>query len=186
MSKVIFPYTTHFFFPYWNRYQSTCCIILQNLVHVITLCWYLYKKKKKTLCWCYLQEQYWSKELSVSAVGKHNPARTETVSNAVEIPTDGTDVWEIDTRQLTVGEKVGSGSFGDLWVICLKPVPYCVLVFSWSFFSLEKIPRYKGTYFSQEVAVKFLKPERVNKEMLREFSQEVYIMRLVWMPAYNF
>ncbi|XP_059438560.1 serine/threonine-protein kinase STY17 [Corylus avellana] len=98
------------------------------------------------------KEQYWSKELSVSAVGKHNPARTETVSNAIEIPTDGTDVWEIDTRQLTIGEKVGSGSFGDL---------------------------YKGTYFSQEVAIKFLKPERVNKEMLKEFSQEVYIMRKV-------
>lgn len=98
------------------------------------------------------KEQYWSKELSVSAVTNHNPARTETVSNAVEIPTDGTDVWEIDTRQLTIGEKVGSGSFGDL---------------------------YKGTYFSQEVAIKFLKPERVNKEMLKEFSQEVYIMRKV-------
>ncbi|KAE8010692.1 hypothetical protein FH972_007037 [Carpinus fangiana] len=98
------------------------------------------------------KEQYWSKELSVSAVGKHNPARTETVSNAIEIPTDGIDVWEIDTRQLTIGEKVGSGSFGDL---------------------------YKGTYFCQEVAIKFLKPERVNKEMLKEFSQEVYIMRKV-------
>lgn len=38
--------------------------------------------------------------------------------------------------------------------------------------------RYKGTYCSQEVAIKVLKPDPVNEEMLREFSQEVYIMRL--------
>lgn len=40
-----------------------------------------------------------------------------------------------------------------------------------------RLCRYKGTYCSQEVAIKILKPERVNAEMLREFSQEVYIMR---------
>lgn len=39
--------------------------------------------------------------------------------------------------------------------------------------------RYRGTYCSQEVAIKVLKPERVSAEMLREFSQEVYIMRSV-------
>lgn len=98
------------------------------------------------------KEQYWSKELSVSSIGEHKPTMTETVPNSVEIPTDGTDVWEIDTRHLKFGGKVGSGSFGDL---------------------------YKGTYFSQEVAIKVLKPERINKEMLGEFSQEVYILRKV-------
>jgi len=39
--------------------------------------------------------------------------------------------------------------------------------------------RYRGIYCSQEVAIKVLKPERVSAEMLREFSQEVYIMRSV-------
>ncbi|KAG6646382.1 serine/threonine-protein kinase STY17-like isoform X3 [Carya illinoinensis] len=93
--------------------------------------------------------QYWSKERSVST---ENQTRIETSSNCIEIPSDGTDVWEIDVRQLKTGNKVGSGSFGDL---------------------------YKGTYFSQEVAIKVLKPERVNRRMLGEFSQEVYIMRKV-------
>jgi hypothetical protein len=48
------------------------------------------------------------------AAGGHNQRRLENFSNCVEIPTDGTDVWEIDTRQLEIGNKVGSGSFGDL------------------------------------------------------------------------
>jgi len=38
---------------------------------------------------------------------------------------------------------------------------------------------YKGTYCSQEVAIKVLKPERVNSDMQREFAQEVFIMRSV-------
>lgn len=40
--------------------------------------------------------------------------------------------------------------------------------------------RYKGTYCSQEVAIKVLKPERVNSDMQTEFAQEVFIMRFVW------
>ncbi|KAH8508161.1 hypothetical protein H0E87_010329 [Populus deltoides] len=75
-----------------------------------------------------------------------------TLLDNVQIPSDGTDVWEIDTSQLKVENKVASGSYGDL---------------------------YRGTYCSQEVAIKVLKPERVSAEMLREFSQEVYIMRKV-------
>lgn len=39
--------------------------------------------------------------------------------------------------------------------------------------------RYKGTYCSQEVAIKVLKPEQLNMDMLKEFSQEVFIMRCV-------
>ena len=38
---------------------------------------------------------------------------------------------------------------------------------------------YNGTYCSQEVAIKVLKPERVNSDMQREFAQEVFIMRSV-------
>ena len=37
--------------------------------------------------------------------------------------------------------------------------------------------RYKGTYCSQVVAIKILKPERVNSDLQKEFAQEVYIMR---------
>nr|CAD1830571.1 unnamed protein product [Ananas comosus var. bracteatus] len=70
----------------------------------------------------------------------------------VEIPKDGTDEWEIDVKLLKFGNKMASGSFGDL---------------------------YRGTYGSQDVAIKVLKPERTNMDMLREFAQEVYIMRKV-------
>lgn len=72
--------------------------------------------------------------------------------DCLQIPTDGTDVWEIDVRQLKVESKVASRSYGDL---------------------------YKGVYCSQDVAIKVLKPERLNAEMQREFGQEVYIMRKV-------
>jgi hypothetical protein len=35
-------------------------------------------------------------------------------SVSVEIPTDGVDVWEIDLKLLQFGNKVASGSNGDL------------------------------------------------------------------------
>ncbi|GAB2291902.1 Serine/threonine-protein kinase sty46, variant 2 [Dionaea muscipula] len=70
----------------------------------------------------------------------------------VEIPNDGTDVWEIDVNHLKFGNKLASGSYGDL---------------------------YKGTYCSQEVAIKVLKPERLNADLQKEFAQEVFIMRKV-------
>ncbi|MCD7463304.1 Serine/threonine-protein kinase sty46 [Datura stramonium] len=68
------------------------------------------------------------------------------------IPFDGIDVWEIEHRLLKFEYKIASGSYGDL---------------------------YKGTYCSQEVAIKILKSERLNAELQTEFAQEVYIMRKV-------
>ncbi|XP_023766449.1 serine/threonine-protein kinase STY46 isoform X1 [Lactuca sativa] len=70
----------------------------------------------------------------------------------LRIPNDGTDVWEIDPQFLTLDHKVASGSYGDL---------------------------YKGTYRSQEVAIKMLKAERIDTDMQQEFAQEVYIMRKI-------
>jgi hypothetical protein len=35
-------------------------------------------------------------------------------STSVKIPTDGGDVWEIDLKLLKFGNKVASGSNGDL------------------------------------------------------------------------
>ncbi|XP_043810046.1 serine/threonine-protein kinase STY17 isoform X2 [Manihot esculenta] len=98
------------------------------------------------------KEQSCSKQASISAASKQNETRIESIPDCVEIPSDGTDVWEIDTDHLKFENKVASGSYGDL---------------------------YRGTYCSQEVAIKILKPERVSAEMLREFSQEVYIMRKI-------
>lgn len=39
--------------------------------------------------------------------------------------------------------------------------------------------RYRGTYCGQDVAIKVLKPERLNDNLKREFQQEVFIMRYV-------
>ncbi|XP_047330384.1 serine/threonine-protein kinase STY46-like [Impatiens glandulifera] len=72
--------------------------------------------------------------------------------NHLTIPNDGKDVWEIDPRLLKFEGKVASGSYGDL---------------------------YKGTYCSQEVAIKVLNPDRVNTDLFKEFAQEVFIMRKV-------
>ncbi|KMT01324.1 hypothetical protein BVRB_9g213400 [Beta vulgaris subsp. vulgaris] len=76
----------------------------------------------------------------------------EAKGEHVAIPNDGTDVWEIDPRYLKFETKVASGSYGDL---------------------------YKGTYCSQDVAIKVLKHERLNTDLQKEFGQEVYIMRKV-------
>jgi len=58
---------------------------------------------------------------------------------------------------------------------CSASTIFGFFTFTISFFFLS----YRGTYRSQEVAIKVLKPERVNVDMQREFAQEVYIMRLV-------
>ncbi|XP_010531127.1 PREDICTED: serine/threonine-protein kinase STY17-like [Tarenaya hassleriana] len=98
-----------------------------------------------------LKDQSFQKQKSTTFF-EHGRSSNDCLPACVEIPTDGTDDWEIDMRQLKIESKVASGSFGDL---------------------------YRGTYCSQEVAIKVFKPERVNAEMLREFSQEVYIMRKI-------
>ncbi|MBA0618053.1 hypothetical protein Godav_027448, partial [Gossypium davidsonii] len=96
------------------------------------------------------KEQSYSRKSSVMT--EHVKERVVSLPSCVEIPTDGIDVWEIDARQLKIENRIASGSYADL---------------------------YRGTYCSQEVAIKVLKPEQITREMLREFSQEVYIMRFV-------
>ncbi|TYJ10108.1 hypothetical protein E1A91_A11G185800v1 [Gossypium mustelinum] len=96
------------------------------------------------------KEQSYSRKSSVMT--EHVKERVVSLPSCVEIPTDGTDVWEIDARQLKIENRIASGSYADL---------------------------YRGTYCSQEVAIKVLKPEQITREMLREFSQEVYIMRKI-------
>jgi serine/threonine protein kinase len=70
----------------------------------------------------------------------------------------GTDDWEIDNSQLKYTSKLANGSFGDL---------------------------YRGTYCGQDVAIKILKPERLNENLQREFQQEVSIMRWVPFPKFK-
>ncbi|KAM1003253.1 hypothetical protein ACFX2C_003601 [Malus domestica] len=98
-------------------------------------------------------ERPWPPTHQASSFGsEHDQVVIKTEPDHLEIPNDGTDVWELDPRQLKFGNKVASGSCGDL---------------------------YKGTYCTQEVAIKVLKPECVNPDMLKDFAQEVYIMRKV-------
>ncbi|KAH1163392.1 hypothetical protein GLYMA_01G161600v4 [Glycine max] len=98
------------------------------------------------------KEQNMSNQGIHYATNEQYQARMEPSPHCILIPSDGADVWEIDTNQLKYENKVGSGSFGDL---------------------------YRGTYCSQDVAIKVLKPERISTDMLREFAQEVYIMRKI-------
>ncbi|KAI7750646.1 hypothetical protein M8C21_012692 [Ambrosia artemisiifolia] len=98
-----------------------------------------------------LEKQSWPSQSSSSPLSELEQP-SGPCQNRLTIPNDGTDVWEIDTRYLILDHKVASGSYGDL---------------------------YKGTYRSQEVAIKILKTERVNTDLQKEFAQEVYILRKV-------
>ncbi|RWR90653.1 Protein kinase domain-containing protein [Cinnamomum micranthum f. kanehirae] len=99
-----------------------------------------------------IEKKAWLKSHSLSSIKEHVQPGMASIPDHVKIPTDGMDVWEIDARLLKFENKVASGSYGDL---------------------------YKGSYCSQEVAIKVLKPERINLDMQQEFAQEVYILRKV-------
>ncbi|CAJ1976964.1 unnamed protein product [Sphenostylis stenocarpa] len=65
--------------------------------------------------------------------------------------------WEIDRRLLKLGEKIASGSSGDL---------------------------YRGVYLGEDVAVKVLKSEQLNDTLEDEFAQEVAILSpMLYMPG---
>ncbi|KAK9690699.1 hypothetical protein RND81_09G148100 [Saponaria officinalis] len=99
-----------------------------------------------------IENSSWRSQQSSSPSDEQDQAQIECNRDHVEIPNDGTDVWEIDPRLLNFENKVASGSYGDL---------------------------YKGTYCSQDVAIKVLKAERINTDLQKEFAQEVFIMRKV-------
>lgn len=99
-----------------------------------------------------LEKQSWPNHHSLSPVREHEQPGMNCKLDHVAIPNDGTDVWEIDDKHLKFDHRIASGSYGDL---------------------------YKGSYCSQEVAIKVLKSERVDTDMQREFAQEVFIMRKV-------
>ncbi|KAG9147490.1 hypothetical protein Leryth_007295 [Lithospermum erythrorhizon] len=96
-----------------------------------------------------IEKHYWPSPSS--SVDEHENFGINNEAEHVIIRDDG-DVWEIDPQLLKFEYKIASGSYGDL---------------------------YKGTYCSQEVAIKILKAERLNTDMQKEFAQEVYIMRKV-------
>ncbi|KAG6552390.1 hypothetical protein Mapa_006244 [Marchantia paleacea] len=102
-----------------------------------------------------MEEGAWSKSLVSSP--KSSPPQPaaapspQTLNRQVS-STDSTNDWEIDNNQLKLTHKVASGAFGDL---------------------------FRGTYCGQDVAIKILKPERLNDNLQREFEQEIFIMRKI-------
>ncbi|XP_024972204.1 serine/threonine-protein kinase STY46-like isoform X2 [Cynara cardunculus var. scolymus] len=73
------------------------------------------------------------------------------VEKALATPADFVDA-EIDRRLLKIGERLASGSCGDL---------------------------YRGEYLGQEVAVKILRSEHLNESLEDEFAHEVAMLREV-------
>ncbi|KAJ0570248.1 putative dual-specificity kinase TKL-Pl-4 family [Helianthus annuus] len=81
-----------------------------------------------------------------------NEMETKKIQEIVQLPVDGADVWEIDVKLLTFEYRIGGGSYNDL---------------------------YKGTFCTQDVAIKALKDEYLYENVQKEFAQEVYIMRKI-------
>ncbi|XP_048502354.1 serine/threonine-protein kinase STY17 isoform X2 [Beta vulgaris subsp. vulgaris] len=88
-------------------------------------------------------------EFSGAAVGD-NHHEAVCLHRSVNGTASKNDEVDIDQSLLKVGSKVASGSHGDL---------------------------YKGTYVDQEVAIKVLKSGNANSDVVKDFFQEVKIMR---------
>ncbi|XP_011034943.1 PREDICTED: tyrosine-protein kinase CSK-like isoform X1 [Populus euphratica] len=89
---------------------------------------------------------------AVYPVAEQDQTGIRLVSNHMNVPADSIDVWEIDAHQLLFERKIATGSSGDL---------------------------YKGTFCSQDVAIKVLRGEHLDDKLQSEFVQEVSIMRKV-------
>lgn len=61
-----------------------------------------------------MQKQGWHSYRSSSPTSEPEETSIKSNHDHVEIPNDGTDVWEIDPKHLKFGNKVASGSYGDL------------------------------------------------------------------------
>ncbi|CAJ1973163.1 unnamed protein product [Sphenostylis stenocarpa] len=79
---------------------------------------------------------------------KENGSLT-TSTTAKQVQTGMNFIRRIDAGCLSYEKKIASGPFSDL---------------------------YKGTFCNQDVAIKVLKHENLNENILREFAQEVYIL----------
>ncbi|XP_038705280.1 serine/threonine-protein kinase STY46-like isoform X2 [Tripterygium wilfordii] len=99
-----------------------------------------------------IEKHPWSKGNAIYPLWEQKQNKIKLISNQVNIPADGIDVWEIDASLLIYENKIATGSYGDL---------------------------YKGIYCSQDVAIKVLSTDHLSEKLQREFAQEVFIMRKV-------
>eukprot|EP00741_Cyanophora_paradoxa_P006060 tig00000981_g5878.t1 len=83
----------------------------------------------------------------------------DVVQRPTDRPTDkligANAMWKINFKEIALGERIGSGSFGEVRV---------------------------GTWKGLEVAVKILKDQDLNEEMTNTFSSEVSLMRKLSHP----
>lgn len=89
-------------------------------------------------------------ELSWAAMCEHHHEAVKCLHRNAKATTSRNDEVDIDQSLLKVGCKVASGSHGDL---------------------------YRGTYRDQEIAIKVLKSGHINSDVVKDFFQEVKIMR---------
>ncbi|THU51003.1 hypothetical protein C4D60_Mb06t26400 [Musa balbisiana] len=88
----------------------------------------------------------WSEEGSWS--GSSHSSATERILS-VQLKADD---WDIERKLLKMGEKIASGSCGDL---------------------------FRGSYLGQDVAIKVIRSDHLNESLLLEFHQEVSILKKI-------
>lgn len=62
----------------------------------------------------YFQRHERSRQQSISSVDECEQARMNNELDHLNIPNDGTDVWEIDPKHLKYGTQIASASYGEL------------------------------------------------------------------------
>lgn len=80
--------------------------------------------------------------------GSSHSSATERIL-AVQLKADD---WDIERKLLKMGEKIASGSCGDL---------------------------FRGSYLGQDVAIKVIRSDHLNESLLLEFHQEVSILKKI-------
>lgn len=63
---------------------------------------------------CLMQKNSWPNTHPLPSLSEHDPIVIKSESDHLTIPSDGTDVWEIDPQLLKFESKIASGSYGDL------------------------------------------------------------------------
>ncbi|KAH0679962.1 hypothetical protein KY290_023754 [Solanum tuberosum] len=79
-------------------------------------------------------------------------SHSRSAAEKVIVPRSKPEDWEIDRRLLKIGERIASGSCGDL---------------------------YRGMYLGMDVAIKVLRSEHLNDTLEDEFAQEIAILKQV-------
>lgn len=66
---------------------------------------------------CLMQKSSWPNTHNLPSLSEIDPLAIKSEkseSDRLTIPSDGTDVWEIDPQLLKFESKIASGSYGDL------------------------------------------------------------------------